>query len=185
MAGISGVIPAGTGQQSVTLTVPSSITGDLYVLLTTSSAVTFDGPSKRSGVQIEFGTFATVFERRIFSDELIRCQRFYEKSFDLSVQPAADVAAHSYTETLLRRVIDFKVMKRTSPTLTFFRGSGSGSAAGSTASQWAVFNGSNWVPATPASLTVSQSACTVSMTSSASISSSFLVEGNWVADGRF
>jgi hypothetical protein len=38
-----------------------------------------------TGVQLEIGTSATPFERRIFGQELILCQRYFQKSYDLNV----------------------------------------------------------------------------------------------------
>ena len=40
-----------------------------------------------AGVQCELGDIATPFEHRSFADELIRCQRYYEKSYDIDVEP--------------------------------------------------------------------------------------------------
>lgn len=40
-----------------------------------------------TGVQLETGSVATPFERRLFATELDLCQRYYEKSYDLSVVP--------------------------------------------------------------------------------------------------
>ena len=39
-------------------------------------------------VQFELGSLATDFEYRQFGDELARCQRYYEKSYDYDVAPA-------------------------------------------------------------------------------------------------
>lgn len=40
-----------------------------------------------SGVQLESGTTVTAFEHRSFAQELAACQRYFEKSYDLSVAP--------------------------------------------------------------------------------------------------
>ena len=40
-----------------------------------------------TGVQLEVGDVATDFEHRTFADELLRCQRYYWKSYDYSVVP--------------------------------------------------------------------------------------------------
>src|SRR5258708_37004513 len=39
-------------------------------------------------VQLEVGTVASKFERRSFQEELILCQRYYEKTLDLATPPA-------------------------------------------------------------------------------------------------
>jgi hypothetical protein len=40
-------------------------------------------------IQLEIGTAATPFERRLFGDEIALCRRFYQKSFDYTILPAA------------------------------------------------------------------------------------------------
>ncbi|APG04967.1 hypothetical protein BJI69_14405 [Luteibacter rhizovicinus DSM 16549] len=130
-AGVSGVIPAGSGAQSVTLVVPSSITGNVFVQLTTTSAVTFDGPAKQSGIQLELGSFASAFERLTVPERVQQCQRYYWKSFLESVVPANGsgslTGAISYIITTgsagagfngLR--VPFPVKMRAAPSITFF-----------------------------------------------------------------
>jgi hypothetical protein len=39
------------------------------------------------GVQVENGSIATEFEQRFIGDELRLCQRYYEKSYDLNINP--------------------------------------------------------------------------------------------------
>ena len=41
-----------------------------------------------TGVQLEVGSAATPFERRQFGQELMLCQRYFQKTFDQSVAPA-------------------------------------------------------------------------------------------------
>ena len=48
-----------------------------------TSGATFD----LCGVQLEIGKKATPFEHRSVSDELARCQRYFQKSYNLSVAP--------------------------------------------------------------------------------------------------
>ena len=48
-----------------------------------------------TGVQLEKGTIATPFEFRPFATELQLCQRYYEKSFDITTAPAANIGANN------------------------------------------------------------------------------------------
>ena len=80
---------------------------------------------------------------RSFGDELIACQRFYEKSFPLLVAPAASVAVASGgygAQAILNRTgsgtaaavqvpIQFVARKRAVPTLTLFTPVGAGATA--------------------------------------------------------
>lgn len=67
----SGSIPAGSGRQSVTLTVPAAVTGDVTLQLNPASATTF------SEVQVEIGAVATSFERRHIAFSTMLCCRYY------------------------------------------------------------------------------------------------------------
>ncbi|NID06665.1 hypothetical protein HBF26_17350 [Luteibacter jiangsuensis] len=86
-AGATGVIPAGSGIQSVTLAVPASLTGNVFLQLVTTAAVSFDGPSKQGGIQLELGSFASNFEKVTPAEAMAQCQRYYWKSFRDSVAP--------------------------------------------------------------------------------------------------
>jgi hypothetical protein len=79
-----------------------------------------------TGVQLEVGTKATPYEMQIYSDQLAQCQRYYEKSYQQTVVPgtADDGTAiwGSITSdpALLPLCYSYKVVKRTSPTLTIY-----------------------------------------------------------------
>lgn len=45
-----------------------------------------------TGLQLEYGAAATPFEHRQFAAELALCQRYYEKSYDLTVNPGTATA---------------------------------------------------------------------------------------------
>jgi hypothetical protein len=78
-------------------------------------------------VQIEEGPIATPFERRSFGQELALCQRYYEKSFNLSTAPAQAVGTGAGCFQAVQVVgqaaaqycgsVSFKVTKRTAPSL--------------------------------------------------------------------
>jgi hypothetical protein len=50
-----------------------------------------------TGVQFESGTVATPFERRIYPQELINCQRYYQQSFPIGTAPAQNISTCFYT----------------------------------------------------------------------------------------
>lgn len=90
-----------------------------------------------TGVQLEVGSVATPFERRPYGLELAMCQRYYEKSYDTTVVPGSvggastggRVVAVTYGDASGNHVasVRYRVEKRTTPTLTIYSNSGSGS----------------------------------------------------------
>ena len=72
----------------------------------TAGASTFD----LTGVQLEFGSQATAFERRSIGEELALCQRYYEQTYDYHHLNAQNGESD--------RWIRFKVSKRANPTVT-------------------------------------------------------------------
>ncbi|WP_156517891.1 hypothetical protein [Achromobacter ruhlandii] len=79
-----------------------------------------------SNVQLEFGSASTPFVDRSISDELTRCQRFYEKSYLQGDTPGAVTlqGAHqsiiSTTFVLGGPSVYFKVSKRSAPTVSIY-----------------------------------------------------------------
>lgn len=83
-----------------------------------------------TGVQLEVGSSATSFEKRLFATELVLCQRYYEKSFDYVTAPANGPNTTSLSTYVGAFVgystnsnpgggnVFYKVTKRTNPTLT-------------------------------------------------------------------
>jgi hypothetical protein len=78
-----------------------------------------------TGVQLEKGSTASSFEFRSFQKELILCQRYYEKSFDMATKPAQNIGSNSgalisgaYSTATFAIVASttFAVRKRVSPT---------------------------------------------------------------------
>tara|TARA_R100001510_G_scaffold47484_1_gene44832 strand:+ start:199 stop:1293 length:1095 start_codon:yes stop_codon:yes gene_type:complete len=99
----------------------------------------FDSTSRTffiTGVQLEVGDTATDFEHRSFGDELARCQRYYEKSFDYDTAPAQNtggavrgclsVSGVSTSAQVLIGHVAFATEKRATPTLTSYNPYASG-----------------------------------------------------------
>jgi hypothetical protein len=86
-----------------------------------------------TGVQLEVGSTATPFERRLYGQELINCQRYYEKSYDYSVVPGTATGTGAVftsgsnggvTTSYLSGSYEYKVTKRGTPTNTYYDQSG-------------------------------------------------------------
>ena len=77
-----------------------------------------------TGVQFEVGSVATPFERRDYGRELMMCQRYYEKSYNIETVPGASDAIGSHNhgggamDNDLIATIKFAVTKRATPTMT-------------------------------------------------------------------
>jgi hypothetical protein len=83
-----------------------------------------------TGVQLELGEQATPFEHRSFGDELRRCQRYYETSFDSAPSTtntsnngliaSGGIAGDTTTSFSPEASATYKVSKRAVPTVTFY-----------------------------------------------------------------
>ena len=65
-----------------------------------------------TGVQLEMGSSATPFERRLYNQELANCQRYYTVLYDLFIR------GYTLTGTALCQTITLPVQMRANPTLT-------------------------------------------------------------------
>jgi hypothetical protein len=112
----SGTAGAWTGSSVLSATSVTSVVG--------TNGATF----YITGVQLEQGSTATPFERRLYNQELANCQRYFEKSYDASVVPGANstnggisMASSNFTNTsYFNSGPLFKVTKRTSPTMVVY-----------------------------------------------------------------
>ena len=89
-----------------------------------------------TGVQLEVGQVATPFEHRSFGDELLRCQRYYQKSYEYNTAPGTNtdngkIYNYGSSEGASNIVsqIAATVAFRTSPTITWY-------TPGGTAGKW-------------------------------------------------
>lgn len=86
-----------------------------------------------TGVQLEIGTTATPFERRLYGQELANCQRYYEMSYDIGTVPATATGIGAVygsgsiggpTTSFISTGYSYKVTKRATPTNTYYDLSG-------------------------------------------------------------
>lgn len=105
----AGVIPAGSGQRSVTLTVPASSGPGIACTLTTSASTTF------RNIQMEVGSIATGFESRSLTDEELLCARYcpaFRSTSILGIIGTGQGASATQTTPVLL----FRVTPRVPPT---------------------------------------------------------------------
>ena len=103
------------------LTVSKRWTSNQSTAMSANAGATWD----ITGIQFEIGDTATPFEHRSFGEELLRCQRYYQKSYNHSVVPGtATYIGCSRGESINANTIDicprFKVDMRTTPTVTIY-----------------------------------------------------------------
>jgi hypothetical protein len=84
-----GNATATTNQWGTAIDEKSSGTIDLIATLNATWYIT--------GVQLELGDTDTPFEHRNFGDELARCQRYYEKSYEQGTNPATNTYVGVFT----------------------------------------------------------------------------------------
>lgn len=100
---------------------PSGVTNGLALYISPANGGAFtSGTMTITGVQLEKGSTATSFDYRPYGTELALCQRYYEKCAVLF-----GTAAYSYT-------YNFKVNKRSSPTISVVVTNGSGGSYAAT-----------------------------------------------------
>jgi hypothetical protein len=84
-----------------------------------------------TGVQLELGEQATPFEHRSFGDELARCRRYFEKSYDVGTTPGTSdnkgtenwtVNSEGNANAIIRP--SFNVEKRAAPTMVAYQATG-------------------------------------------------------------
>ena len=176
----------------ITVPVPSlsgkTIGSGNYMSLTWYRSGTVSTYLDLSNVQVEYGKTATPFEQRTFDQELTLCQRYYEKSHDLSITPADGSTGDSRkgNATVFNgtsfdtQYYHFKVRKRATPIVTFYRPSFiSGSGV------WAIYeNGSGWIARVMTSNTSEYGFHGSGSVSSGSNTQSLITSGQWAASAE-
>lgn len=98
-----------------------------------------------TGVCLNVGDSAIAFPHESYGDELALCQRYYQKSYQQDVAPSdsyvsgveGPLAAFS-ANTAYATTMQYPVVMRTNPTITFYANAGTSGVAG----KWAYYNGS-------------------------------------------
>ena len=146
-----------------------------------------------TGVQLEVGDTATDFEHRSFGDELVRCQRYYEKSFSQGTDPAVgvsgdgannDIGSIAYASNNTRTPsVRYSVTKRAAPTVTQYHPGGYGTHG--TNNKPAVYIGGAWSSPSSVSVQSQESYFFLDVTiTGASAGTGYLTALGWTADAE-
>ena len=147
------------------------------------------GSIRITGVMLEIGDTATPFEHRSYADQLQACQRYYQKSYPQAVTPSdsyvggveGPLAAYA-TSYAYGSVINYPVIMRTYPTITFYANAGTSGTAG----KWAYYNGTWNVADSIGAAVVTDSFFTPSVTKSSGYTAQnvYLFSGNYTLDAE-
>jgi hypothetical protein len=137
-------------------------------------------------VQVEIGSTASDFEQRPFGQELILCQRYFQKSFGLLAIPAIgqsslQVTGIAYAANTVRVSRFFTTRMRGTPSVQYYA-----DVAGGTLGQAAVYNHatSAWqfaVPVNPAQL---EDGFQIDIPVTSTQGGAYMTRFNWTADSE-
>ena len=130
---VSQAITTTWARYSFTATVASTATQiGFQIIYTPTGTAGADDSLYITGVQLEQGSVATPFERPLYSKQLADCQRYYEKSYDVTTAPGtAGITvsqAYQYMQGLTGTIntgqiyVPMKITKRIAPTIVIYSG---------------------------------------------------------------
>jgi hypothetical protein len=108
----------------------SNVNADRAAAMTVNLADSTSNYINITGVQLEIGTEATPFEHRPYDMELARCQRYYQKSYNIDVAPGTNTTVGQFDHNFLNLGNygsvnqRFGVAMRTNPTMTAYSPAG-------------------------------------------------------------
>lgn len=150
-----------------------------------NDCATVDNVWAMEKVTLNLGTVAAVGEIS-YEAELVRCQRYYEKSFDQDTAPANSVSVpdrrvgSAIDATTVGYQEQFRVLKRAVPAMSLFNGSNTAASA-----FWGYYDGAVWVAGTGTSITVSTTEFRVDATvTGRTFGQALVLDGNWTASAR-
>jgi hypothetical protein len=78
-----------------------------------------------TGVQLETGSVTTTFDYRDYGRELIMCQRYYQKTYDVAIAPGTNgvggqYGGYAYNTTQVTGGFSLRCTMRTAPTITAY-----------------------------------------------------------------
>lgn len=124
---VSAVTPSANTWTAISVTGTTlSTTNNIFVLIWTEGTFAQNTTLDVGLAQLEQGSIPTAYERRLLAEDLIFCQRYYQKSFVQTQPPAQNVgfsAATSITASAAGRFImciRFGIIMRGSPTVTTY-----------------------------------------------------------------
>jgi hypothetical protein len=125
----SGTAGSWAGSQFISATGATSVIG------------TLSATWQVTGVQLEKGSTATSFDYRSIGTELVLCQRYFEKSYDMATVAGASTRNGSFAAGIVGATgasnpiatVFYKVSKRTAPTPTIYATDGTASKLANTA----------------------------------------------------
>jgi len=144
-----------------------------------------------TGVQLEVGSTATPFERRLYNQELANCQRYYETCFPAGTAPSNGTHSGVYSDgfngwcpfstTAYRApVIRFVVAKRVAPTITLYN-----SSSTATSGAWGLYNGSSWVSVTTVAVNAQTDSAEINGSGvTVTANNVYLINGLWAASAE-